>query len=156
MSSQFSTTASQTESKRLDVSVFPGEIIRNQVDVLVDQRRTELEAENQILSFQIHYLQKRLKNERKDRMKYQELLVESNTSIQDIEQRMRRVCEKVEEQKKANRDLFDLMRGDHCGVEEEICGDLSNAGAEFQPSNKEHIQDGSQTELNQAANFATD
>lgn len=117
-------------SKRLDVSVFPSEIIKKQVDVLVKQRMTELQAENQILSSQIDQLGKRLKKERKDRIKYQKLLVESNTCIQDIDQRMRRVCEEVEEQKKANLHLIDLMRGDHCGVsrladptQEEICGE---------------------------------
>lgn len=135
--------------------VFPSEIIKNQVDVLVNQRMAELEAENQILSSQIDQLGKRLRHERTDRIKYQKLLVESNTYIQDIDQRMRRVCEEVEEQKMANLHLIDLMRGDHCGVsrladptQEEICGDcddLSNALMEFQPSHEEQVQRGSQT-----------
>lgn len=147
------------------MSVFPGEIIKNQVDVLVNQRMTELEAENQILSFQIDQLGKRLKNERKDRIKYQNLLVESNTCIQDIDQRMRKVCEEVEEQKKANLHLIDLMRGDHCGVsrladptQEEICGDcddLSNFIMECKPSNEEHVQGGSRTAFNPASNSAS-
>lgn len=166
MSSQVLATASQTEAQRLDVSVFPREVIRNQVDMLVEQRRKQLEAENQILSSQIHHLGKRLRNERRDRMKYQELLVESNTCIQDINHRMRRVCEEVEEQKKANLHLIDLMRGDHCGpskpadpTQEEICGDrddLSNVAAESQPSNKEPPQDGGGTGGNPVADFATD
>lgn len=116
MSSQYPVTARRTASTTLDVSVFPSEIIRKQVDMLVKQRMTELEADNQILSSQIKQLGKRLKNERKDRLEYQKLLAESNSCIQDLDQRMRRVCEEVEEQKKANLRLIDLMRGDHSGV----------------------------------------
>lgn len=165
MSSQFSVSPRQTASKRLDLSLFPGEIIKNQVNVLVNQRMMALEAENQILSSQIDQLGKQLKNERKDRIKYQNLLVESNACIQDIDQRMRRVCEEVEEQKKANLHLIDLMRGDHCGIsrlagptQEELCGDcddLNNAVMQFQPSNEEHVQGGSWTAFHPAADFAT-
>lgn len=146
------------------MSVFPCEVIENQVDVLVNQRTAELEAENQILSVQIDQLEKRLKIERKDRIKYQKLLVESNTCIQDIDQRMRRVCEEVEEQKMANLHLIDLMRGDHGGVskqaeptQEEICGDcddLGNAAMEFKLSNEEQVQGGSGTAVDPADDFA--
>lgn len=126
------------------MSVFPSEIIRNQVDMLVKQRMTELEAENQILSSQIKQLGKRLKSKRKDRLEYQKLLAESNSCIQDLDQRMRRVCEEVEEQKKANLRLIDLMRGDHCGradpTQQEIrgnCDDSSHTVMAFQLSNEE-------------------
>lgn len=164
MSSHFSVSDAQMESKRLEVLVFPGEVIKNQVGLLVTQRMAELEAENQILSSQIDQLEKQLKIERKDRIKYQEVLVESNTCIQDIDQSMRRVCEEVEEQKKANLHLIDLMRGDHGGVskqaeptQEEICGDcddLGNAVVEFKRSNEEHVQGGSGTAFDPAADSA--
>lgn len=131
MSLQFSLLDGPTASTRL--FAFPGETIKHRADVVVKQRTTELEAENQILSSQIDQVGELLRNERQDRIKYQKLLLESSTCLQDIDQRMRRVCEEVEEQKRANLHLIDLMRGDHCGVsrladpsQEEICGDCDD------------------------------
>lgn len=118
--------------KLLRLSAFPSGIIKNQVDVLVNQGIIDLQEENSILSIQIDLLGACLKRERKNRIKYQKLLKESNACTQDLEERMKKVCKEVEEQKKVNLRLIDLMKGDHSGVnrapdpamveeEEEIC-----------------------------------
>lgn len=109
-----------------NVSVFPNEIIKKQVGMLVNQKLIELEDENNSLCLQIQHVGKCLEKERKNKIKYLEMYKKLNTCMQDIDEKMRKVYEELEEQKKVNvqlvdlmkvnLQLIDLMKGDDSGV----------------------------------------
>lgn len=99
-----------------NVSVFPNEIIKKQVGMLVNQKLMELGDENNSLCLQIQHVGKCLEKERKNKIKHLEMYKKFNTCMQDLDEKMRKVYEKLEEQKKVNLQLIDLMKGDHSGV----------------------------------------
>lgn len=113
MFSQFDFSVRQMAVKMQNMFLFPNEVIKNQVDMVFKQRVMGLEDENKILSSQVERVGKELEKERENGKLLQQLLVDSKTYINMIDNSIKLVHSSLIKTLKENLQLFDLMKGDN-------------------------------------------